>query len=240
MVTQKKYMIYLLSKLDNIFVETKKMSNELFDMGLLNVSIVPNFKRIRILDKKEMPSEYNKPYKICTFSRVNYKKGITDAISVVKKINRNRGEIKFKLDIYGQIDQDFFSEFNELLEDNSVFVEYCGVISPKASSEVIKDYFMLLFPTRYKTEGIPGTLIDAYAAGVPVIGSNWDSAEQIIKNNVTGYIYEFENIDHLYRIMEHTLQNPDEVLAMKDNCLEEANMYSPENALENMMVKLDL
>ena len=52
---------------------------------------------------------------------------------------------------------------------------YCGIKDPKDSVKTLKNYFALVFPTRFYTEGIPGTIIDAYYAGVPVIASKWES-----------------------------------------------------------------
>jgi hypothetical protein len=55
---------------------------------------------------------------------------------------------------------------------------------------VLKDYFALLFPTHFYTEGIPGTVIDAYAAGIPVISAKWESYSDVIDEGVTGIGYK--------------------------------------------------
>ena len=63
------------------------------------------------------------------------------------------------------------------------------------SVDVLKSYFFLLFPTKCPGEGIPGTIIDAYAAGLPVVSSLYPNFAEIIDEGVTGLGYEFDNVD---------------------------------------------
>lgn len=46
------------------------------------------------------------------------------------------------------------------------YIKYCGTVSFDKTTEVLKEYFALVFPTRFYTEGIPGTIIDAFASGL--------------------------------------------------------------------------
>ena len=64
----------------------------------------------------------------------------------------------------------------------------------------MKYYFALLFPTRFYTEGIPGTILDAYAAGIPVICSRWESCADVVDDGVTGITYPFEDM----QMLKHT------------------------------------
>ena len=45
---------------------------------------------------------------------------------------------------------------------------------------------MQIFPTRFTTEGIPGSIIDSYYAGVPVLASKWNSFDDVIEDGKTG------------------------------------------------------
>lgn len=65
-----------------------------------------------------------------------------------------------------------------------------------------------MFPTLFYTEGIPGTIIDAYAAGLPVISSKWESYGDVIEDNVTGIGYEFGSDDALVEVLEMIKSNP--------------------------------
>lgn len=48
--------------------------------------------------------------------------------------------------------------------------------------EIISKYHYQIFPTRYKTEGIPGSIIDSFFSGTPVIASKWDSVNDVLED----------------------------------------------------------
>src|SRR5699024_8891823 len=102
----------------------------------------------------------SEPYNLCTFSRVTTLKGIKEAIEIVVKINENNNKTIYTLDIYGQVDKNFEEEFNTLMKNTPETIQYKGIISDNAT-EILEKYFLLLFPTKYYDEGVPGTIIDA-------------------------------------------------------------------------------
>lgn len=230
-IKDKSTLIRKLKKLTCIFVETSSMKNNLASLGIYNVEVVPNFKYLSPNLKPERKT-YEFPLKICTFSRVMKEKGIEDIIDVVKKINKSRNIEMLTLDIYGKIDDNYVDTFNELCMNFPSYINYVGMVEPDESVDIIKKYSALVFPTRYYTEGIPGTIIDAYMAGVPVITSLWGNYEDVFIDGITGYGYEFNNVDDLEKILEKLLLNPSVLEQMNINCLNEAKKYLPENAMK--------
>lgn len=222
------YLIKYAKKLNSIHVETYSMFEGLKKLGITNIYYMPNFKRLKVLSKSELVYPKNIPYKLCTFSRVMKEKGIEDAIDAVTKINKKYNAIVYYLDIYGPIDENYKERFFQILEKSDNFINYKGVVSYDKSVDTIKNYFLLLFPTLYKTEGIPGTIIDAYAAGVPVIGSKWDSYKDVIDEDVTGIIFNMGDITSLVNMLEQAYKYPEKILMMKNNCLKKALDYSPD------------
>ena len=83
--------------------------------------------------------------------------------------------------------------FDELKDSFSACVHYGGLVPFYKSVEVLKNYFALLFPTYYEGEGFAGTLIDALAAGVPVIASDWRYNPEIVEDGMTGKIHKTQN-----------------------------------------------
>lgn len=120
--------------------------------------------------------------------------------------------------IYGQIDGAQTEWFEELKQSFHSYVKYGGLVPFENSVEALKDYFALLFPTHFFTEGIPGTIIDTYAAGVPVISAMWESFLDIIENNVTSIGYKFENNDDLNGILFYIASMPTNVTKMRPAC----------------------
>lgn len=225
----------MISKLDGVYVETFSMMQRLERIGLDNTRLLVNFKQLNILNKNELVNNHEEPYKLCTFSRVMKEKGIEDAINIVCEINNIAGRTVYTLDIFGQIDPDYKERFEELRRNLPRYIQYKGVVDYSKSVEVLKDYFILLFPTHFFTEGIPGTIIDAYAAGVPVIASNWESASEVIDNNETGFIYDFNNIEQLKKILVNVMTYPEVVAKMKTKCINKAEGFLPEKAIEDFV-----
>lgn len=222
----------ILKRFDGIYVETNIMKNSLELLKFNNVSVIPNCKSISSLNESELIYVKGEPHKLCTFSRVMKEKGIEDAVNVVKEVNEKYGRIVYTLDIYGSVDSCQTEWFEKIKNNFPEFIRYGGHIPFDQSVEVLKQYYALLFPTRFYTEGIPGTIIDAYAAGVPVISSKWESFSDMIDENITGIGYEFSKNDDLKNILISIAENPDIMLKMKKACLEKAEMYTVERIVD--------
>lgn len=231
-------LIGLLKKFAGIYVETQSMRRALNQRGLSNVVVMPNFKNLHVLDKSELVYSTGKPYRLCTFSRVMKEKGIEDAIEAVKKINESHEEVLFELDIFGQVDDAQTEWFERLMTVAPPYVQYKGVIPYNKSVDVIKNYFALLFPTKFYTEGIPGTIIDAYAAGVPVISSKWESFEEIVIDGVTGIGFEFDSQAAFCHVLATVSSNPSLIINEKKNCIDMVSKYAPAVAVQPMMNRL--
>lgn len=227
-----------LKSFDGIYVETNTMKAALEAQGFNNIFVVPNCKKLPLLTAEEINKEYSEPYKLCTFSRVMKQKGIEDAISAVSSVNQKLGRTAFMLDIYGQVDSSEKEWFDGLVERFPQFVKYKGLVDSGKSVEVLKDYFALLFPTRFFTEGVPGTIIDAYAAGVPVIASRWESFADVVDDGVTGVSYEFENTEELYARLSEIADDPQIIISKKESCLAKAREFTPEQALSELFERL--
>lgn len=229
---------YAIKSFTGIYVETATMKNILESQGFNNIYLLPNCKYLDIVKNTDLKNTYDKPYKLCTFSRVMKEKGIADAIEVVKNINSILGETVYCLDIYGSIDVNQTEWFAEAQSQFPEYVSYKGCVNFDKSVDTIKEYFALLFPTKFFTEGIPGTIIDAYAAGVPVIASKWQSYADIIEDNKTGLCYEFDNIQELQKILLQVATNPDMIIKKKYNCIKSAEKYLPNTVITTILNNL--
>jgi glycosyltransferase involved in cell wall biosynthesis len=224
-------LIRILSEFSGIWVETTTMMERLRQADISNVSVIRNFKNLspaKINDEEE----YEEPLKLCMFSRVMKEKGIEDAITAVKTVNEKYGETVYLLDIYGQVDDNYMDRFITLKAEFPEYISYKGVVNPSESVEIIKDYYALLFPTHYWTEGVPGTIIDAYFAGVPVISSIWESYYDVVEDNNTGYGYEMSQKSKLIDILYSLPLEKEKLKEMKKNCIRKSYEFSTVKNIE--------
>lgn len=234
MTRQKKWLAFFLKKFDGVYVETAALKNALAAQGFDNLFIMPNFKNLPVLAENELVYTHRAPFAFCTFSRVMKEKGIEEAINAVTQLNAQTGYTVATLDIYGKIGLEYAERFAQLCAKFPPFIRYKGVVSPDESVQLLKNYFALLFPTYYAGEGFAGTLLDALAAGVPVIASDWKYNKEIVADGKTGVLIKTDLLTELKKAVE----NPDGFNQMKGNCLQEAQKYTPSVAVQVLAERL--
>lgn len=209
------------------WVESHMLVDALSAKGVANARYLPNFK---YLDVPEVPETrgYGDEWRFCTFSRVVREKGVGDAMRAVEELDGSGDGRTYSLDVYGPIDDAFKAEFEGLLAE-CPHSRYLGSVAPEESVGTVGKYDALLFPTRWQKEGIPGTIIDALTAGVPVIGAKWLYYDELLEDGATGFGYEFGRNDLLpdaiWRFVRLTDGDRNE---MRHACLERAKAYTPQ------------
>ena len=220
------------------WVETNGLKERLEKQDIENCEVIPNFKRLKIIEAKDIVLEGKPPYRFCTFSRVMKEKGIEEAISAVEKINSECGDDYCSLDIYGLIDENYTKEILSIIE-NKPSIKYCGIVPYDKSVETLKDYYALLFPTYWQGEGFPGTIIDAFSAGLPVIASYWNENPEIIENGMTGILIKPKDVISLYEGMKTLISDHEKRYEMSIKCLNEAKRYQPEKIIKMIVERIN-
>lgn len=227
-----------LKEFQGIYVELHSMERDLCARGFTNVRFVPKFRKLQIVDSADMPREIPRIMKLCLFSRVMKEKGVEDAVQAVQKANQILGYIAYNLDIYGQIDARYAERFEEVQKTFSQEVRYTGIVDFRKSTAVLKDYFALLFPTYYEGEGYANTVVDAFAAGLPVIATDWKYNAEVIRDGEDGIIYDTQEQDALLKILLDVAHKPEMVFRMKGTARERAFEYDPQNAIKPLVENL--
>lgn len=235
---KRKWLSFVLKHFNTIYVETDSMKRELEGQGFQNVDVIPNCKELTIIKEREVRVTKEAPFRLCTFSRVMKEKGIEDAVMAVIDLNlKLQGNI-FELDIFGQIDGSQVAWFESLKETFPNFINYKGVVQFSKSTDTLKEYDALLFPTYYEGEGFAGTIIDSFAAGVPVIASDWKYNQEIVNSGITGLIFETHNVNALKNAIEEIRIDIEKWNLIKRNCVREAEKFQPANAMKKLIEKI--
>lgn len=239
-LTEKKKCLDLCKNLDGIYVQTKSMKEKLQKLGLVNVSILTNFRQSTFVEKSI--SKVINPIKLVYFSRICEEKGIELAIKAVNEINQNKENIRIKFDIYGPIMKNYQYSFRKILAKCDKFISYKGILESINNNiyEVLSKYDLTVFPTYYQGEGFPGAILDSFISGVPVLASDWKYNSEIIKEGETGKFFISQDIDDLTDKLEFMINNPDLIYKMKRNCLEEAKKYDADKLINDFIKGLKL
>lgn len=235
LISKRPFLTHSLKHFDQLYVETSVVKKTLENRNFTNVSMMRNCKRLDILSENDLENKHDKVLRLCIFSRVMKQKGIDHAVTAIARMNEKFGGESCCLDIYGQIEESEKEWFITLQESFPSNVTYKGVVPFNESVKVLKNYSALLFPTLFFTEGVPGTIIDAYAAGLPVISSRWASFSDVVDEGKTGFGYEFGSLAHLCGLLEELIAAPEKVFELRKNCIVKALQFLPENAMKQLV-----
>ena len=215
------------------WVESNRLVNQLKKMNINNGQYMPNFKPLRPVELKDVV-QYTKPvFKFVIFSRIIKEKGISIASECIQKINKDYNQHICDLDLYGDIGDEYKEDFEQILRTNE-FIHYKGIVKPFESVDVLKKYYMLLFPTFWPTEGFAGTLLDAFFAGLPVIASDWNCNSEIVKDGISGFLYPNDSFKNLYDCVKYAIENHDKINKMKAECIAYAKEFEPDKYIKEI------
>lgn len=96
-----------------------------------------------------------------------------------------------KMEFYGKSDKDYFEKLNNYIKDHNLKdrVTFKGFIENITIPEVLSSFTILVLASN--NEGLPVTLLEAMACGIPVLSSDsGGGARYILTNNTGGFIYK--------------------------------------------------
>lgn len=180
---------FMLERITGIHVETKRLKNELEKYyGFKNVDIFPNF---RFFKFNPHPSESAK-LRIVFMARVIKQKGLDWIFDMADYFVAKGIQDRYSITFYGPLaeeDRGFFEEYVRKYD----FIEYQGPLQPNEIHETLSKYDVMLLPTHFYTEGLPGSVVDAYISGIPVIVTEWKHSREFVDDGQSGYIVPFED-----------------------------------------------
>jgi len=114
-------------------------------------------------------------------------------------------------------------------------VQYLGRKSAPEVTDLMRDAEFLVFPSAWY-EGMPRTVIEAFAAGTPVLASNIGATATMVIPGKTGFHFPPSDVSALRRQAEWCSRNLPEVLALRQNARKEfEEKYTGEANLEMLL-----
>ena len=165
------------------YVELPGMLKALEEAGVGNVAIYPNCRP----RPKELPSLNvgDKPLKCVFFSIIQPEKGV----DLILEAARMLPQMHFHF--FGEVRKDYTHDFFAAIQSTENTV-YHGVFTGDANAiyQELSQYDVMLLPTRWKTEGLPGVLIESKIAGLPAVVSDHNFNKEIVSHNYDGIVIQ--------------------------------------------------
>ena len=124
--------------------------------------------------------------------RLSYRKGVSDLIKAIQSLQK---ENKIELIICGK--GEIKDELNNYINNNNLN-KYISLKGHVERDELVSLYYgaqAFVLPSHY--EGLPTTLLEAMAAGCPVIVSDIPAIRGLIEDGVSGLIFPKGSVRHL-------------------------------------------
>lgn len=151
--------------------------------------------------KKQYLERLNEPVRFVYLARVSRIKGLHTVLKALKDLKAKN----WSLDIYGQVEEeDYYLECNKIVEDSDGAIKWMGIIKPENVVETLQHYDALIFPTIIQ-EMVGLVVQEAFAAGIPVIGSDARGIAEQVTDRVNGLLFKAGDTNSLKEVLNEVM-----------------------------------
>lgn len=200
------------------YVELPGMQRKLQSVGVTNCAVYPNGRpRPGVLPA--IP-EGEGPLRCVFFSIIQPEKGVDLILQAAQELPH------MQFHFYGEIKKDYEGEFSEAVS-RMENVTWHGVFSGSADAvyRELCSYDVLLLPTRWKAEGLPGILVEAKIAGIPAVVSDHNFNAQVVSHDRDGLVIQDVSAEKLTAALRSLENDRENLLNMKKASRASAEQY---------------
>lgn len=210
----------------HIFVETESMKRQMEALGFSQVSVYPN---CRPDHRPKAIRPTGDPLNCLFFSRISPEKG-TDIV-----LEAAAATPHIRYDLFGEIDPDYEKAFFAALEQLPN-ASYHGIFYANGGNlyDTLAGYDVLLLPTRWKNEGVPGILVEAMISAIPSVVSDICYNAEIITHGENGIVLPENTPEALTEALCTLACDPALTDRLKQGALKQAAYYLLDNHLDTI------
>lgn len=120
-------------------------------------------------------------------------------------------------------------------------ITYRGVYKVEGDNvyTLLNQYDLLLLPTRWKAEGVPGVLVEGKIAGLPAIVSDRFYNAEIVEHSVSGMVLEQLDVEALTQAIQSIDEDRDLLTRLKQGALQSAEAYMVDSYVDELLSQLN-
>lgn len=231
---RRRVFVKMLNSLDGIFAESVALKEGLEKCGLTNVVLVYNPRKD---DGSQWQLNESKRRKGVFVSRVTASKGILVLLEAI--VNLNQSGKLLDLDIYGPLDAVHEKEVFRLIEASMGRVCYKGIVEPAMVQSVLTNYHFLALPTFHSGEGLPGILVEAGMAGIPIVITRFNALPEYFKQDESALFVEPRDRDGLEQAMLRLVKDDELASALSEGIKRVVVPFRLESIIQQSLKLLD-
>lgn len=217
--------LHIYDRIDLFISPSKFLMNKIKEMGFKRkIVYLPNFIDLG----KYKPSYVSKDKIIVYFGRLSKEKGIETLISAVKNLD-------IKLKIVGS------GPYEDKLKDkvkveNLSNVYFLGYKEEKELIDIVRESLFVVI-TSEGYENNPMSVLESFALGKPVIGSQIGGIPELVINGKTGFTFKAGDSADLKGKIKYLLDNTDKIKVLGRNARKFAsNNFGSDKYYDNLML----
>jgi len=215
----------------------------LFD-GLIppeKLSVVPNGLNMSFdLDEERNPN--GGKFAILFLSNLIETKGFKEVLYTVKQVTQRHPNVKYVF-AGGWRKKKDKRECEDYIEKEKIndYVDFTGTVNGKQKTKLLKDADLFVFPTYYPMEGHPWAVVEAMAAGLPIITTDQGCIKESVIDGENGFIIPKRDAEAITEKIIHLIENSKqrEDMGRKSRELYEAN-FTQEHFVQRMVDAISL
>lgn len=159
--------------------------------------------------------------------RLSSEKGLSTLLKAWQNLNK---DINLKIVGNGPLEQDVIESTS-----NIDCIEVLGRLPSSEVYHLMGEAGFLIFPSEWY-EGLPRTIIEAFAKGTPVIASSIGSVAELVDHGRTGLLFEPGNAEDLATQIRWMISHPEELARMRQEARAEfESKYTAEINYQRLM-----
>lgn len=230
---------FLVKRIDCVLVESNSMLQDLATLGIRNTKIFPNFRfdKLSLLPNLSNLLLIPSKFQVLFIARVTKLKGVDLLFEFENYLAKEQLSLQgLSINIAGPIDPNYKQEFIAQL-NRSKLCHYIGIVPHDKVYEIINGNDVVVLPSRYPGEGMPGTIVDSYMASVPVIVSNWRYLPEFVDHNVTGFVFDLNSPSDFYSKIVSLYYDREKLNELKQNASRKRLEFIDKSALA-LLIKI--
>jgi glycosyltransferase involved in cell wall biosynthesis len=202
------------------------------------IFVVPNGRNFSFDNKKIRKSENrkNNNLKILFLSNLIETKGYKNVLFSIKGVVQNHRNIEYIfagswMSKKDRIECERYIKQEEIGE----YVKFVGTVTGEDKRTLLQETDIFVFPTYYPPEGHPWVIVEAMAAGLPIISTDQGAITESVIDGVNGFIVEKQNPQQIADKIILLIQNAELRMQMGK---ESRRLYEEKFTEEKMVSRL--
>ena len=196
-----------MEQVDHIIVYTELMRELLLANGIGSGNISLSHYGIDISNISSVPHNQNvpPPLRVGFVGTIAPHKGCDLLIRAFRKLPPN---LEATLTIHGNLQR--FETFVERLYDlakGDERITFAGPFQREDVGQVLSEMDVLVVPSRWY-ENQPGVILEAFAAGMPVVATDLGGMSEFVKHEENGLLFELDDAENLARQLRRLGEEP--------------------------------